>query len=67
MSEIAIFSFGAVMFAMTTWATLAFFMQRFQQVHLTDLRSAGVEIKDNSPYTELHVPRDSDHPAVDPR
>lgn len=58
MSDIAIFSFGAVMFAMTTWATLAFFMQRFQQINLNDLRAAGVEIKGNSPYTELHVPHD---------
>lgn len=58
MNDVAIFSFGAVMFAMTTWATLAFFMQRFQQLHLDDLRSAGVEIKDHTPYTELHVPQD---------
>ena len=60
MNDVAIFSFGAVMFAMTTWATLAFFMQRFQQINLDDLRSAGVEIKDNTPYTELHIPKDGD-------
>jgi hypothetical protein len=56
MSEVAIFSFGSVMFIATAWATIAFGFRRISELQAADLREAGkvAEARDDG-LTELHV------------
>lgn len=56
MSEVAIFTFGAVMFIATAWATIAFGLQRISELQAADLRESGrvAEVRDDG-LTEIHV------------
>lgn len=66
MSEVAIFSFGSVMFIATAWATLAFGLRRISELQAADLRDAGrvPEARDDG-LTEIHrpIPADATSPA----
>jgi hypothetical protein len=63
MSEIAIFSFGAVMFIMTTWATFSFGLRRMHELQLEDLaKSDRVAEAQESGFTELHVTKSAAAP-----
>lgn len=56
MSEVAIFSFGSVMFIATAWATIAFGFRRISELQAADLRESGrvAELREDG-LTELHV------------
>jgi len=58
MGEVAIFSVGAVLFSFTTWATIAFGMDKMQKALIDDLEESDVvtEIRDGK-YTDLHLTR----------
>ena len=56
MSEVALFSFGSVLFMATTWATLAFGMQRIHQLQMDDLEASdGISEVRTEGLTELHM------------
>ena len=65
MTEVAVFSFGAVMFVLTTWATLAFGLRRIHELQLRDLEESDVitEIRDDG-LTEIHVTLPHDVPVA---
>lgn len=42
MTDVAIFSVGAVMFIMTTWATIAFGLQRVHELKLRDMAQSDL-------------------------
>lgn len=56
MSEVAIFSFGSVMFIATAWATIAFGLRRIAELQAADLENSGrvAEVRDDG-LTEIHV------------
>lgn len=58
MSEAALFAFGAVLFILTTWATLAFFLARFDEQYRKDLAQApGIAgVREESQLTETYTP-----------
>lgn len=58
MTEVLIFSIGAIMFIATTWATLAFGLRRIHEIQIEDMaKSARFEgVKDNG-FTETYVTR----------
>ena len=66
MSEVAIFSFGSVMFIATAWATIAFGFRRISELQAADLQEAGrvAEVRDDG-LTELHrtLPPDAASPT----
>ena len=56
MSEIAIFSFGSVLFIIVTWATFVFGLRRIHELQLDDMAEVGrysVERADG--LTEIYV------------
>lgn len=55
MSELAIFTFGSVVFLITAWASVAFGVQRMHELQEEDLDAAG-RIVDEQPagLTEIH-------------
>jgi hypothetical protein len=56
MSEVALFAIGSVFFMATTWATLAFGMQRIHQVQMRELEASDriSEVRTEG-LTELHM------------
>lgn len=56
MSEVAIFSFGSVLFVMTTWATFSFGMRRIHELHRRDLVESDriAEVRTDG-LTEIHL------------
>jgi hypothetical protein len=56
MSEVAIFSFGSVLFVMTTWATFSFGMRRMHELQSEDLANSQriSEVRTDG-LTEIHV------------
>lgn len=56
MSEVAIFGIGAVVFSLTTWATLVFGMSRAHQLQMRDLGASDLitEVRSRQ-LTELHM------------
>lgn len=56
MSEVALFGIGSVLFMATTWATLAFGMQRIHQLQMNDLEASDgiTEVRDEG-LTQLHM------------
>jgi hypothetical protein len=67
MSEVAIFSFGSVMFIATSWATIAFGLRRIAELQAADLQDSGMvpESRDDG-LTEIHVSvSDGVEPATD--
>ena len=61
MSEVAIFSFGSVMFIATAWANLGFGLRRISELQSADMRDAVrvSEARDDG-LTELHRPSSAD-------
>ena len=59
MSEVAIFSFGSVLFIMTTWATFSFGMRRIHELQMRDLADSSriSEVRAEG-LTEVHVSTD---------
>ena len=56
MSEIAIFSFGSVVFILTTWATFSFGLKRMGEVQARELQEANLKaVPSPSGLTEIHV------------
>lgn len=56
MSEGIIFGIGGVLFIGTTWATIAFFLSRLNELHRRDiLESPGVERIETDTFTEVYV------------
>ena len=56
MSEVALFGIGSIVFMATTWATLAFGMQRIHQIQMNDLEASDriSEVRTEG-LTELHM------------
>lgn len=55
MSEAAIFAIGAVMFIITTGATVTFGMHRSHELHVKDMeKSARIAEIEERPYTEIY-------------
>lgn len=56
MSDVAIFSFGSLMFIATTWATVAFGVRRMHDLQDNELESTGrkAEVRESG-LTELHT------------
>lgn len=56
MSEVALFGIGSILFMATTWATLAFGMQRIHQIQMNDLEASDriSEVRTEG-LTELHI------------
>ena len=63
MSEVAIFTFGSVMFIATSWATIAFGLRRIAELQAADLESSGrsAEVRSDG-LTEIHVTLPADVP-----
>ena len=56
MSEIAIFSFGSVVFILTTWATFSFGLKRAGELQARELRESSLTaVPSESGLTEIHV------------
>jgi hypothetical protein len=56
MSEGAIFAVGAVLFIATTWATIAFFLSKLNDVHRREmLASSEISGIESDTFTEVHV------------
>lgn len=56
MSEVAIFTFGSVMFIATAWATIAFGLSRIAELQAADLEGSGRVAESRSDgLTEIHV------------
>lgn len=55
MTDVAIFSFGSLMFIATTWATVAFGVRRMHELQDSELESTGrkAQVRDSG-LTELH-------------
>lgn len=62
MSEIAIFSFGSVVFILTTWATFSFGLKRMGELQARELQNSSLKaVPSESGLTEIHV-EDRDTP-----
>jgi len=60
MSEALIFSFGSILFIITTSATFSFGMKHFYEVQVDDMADAGrYAVTRPDGLTELHVEADS--------
>jgi hypothetical protein len=56
MSEGIIFGIGGVLFIGTTWATIAFFLSRLNELHRREiLESPEVERIESDTFTEVYV------------
>ena len=56
MSDGAIFAVGAVLFIATTWATIAFFLSKLNEMHRQEvLASPEVVGIESETFTEVHV------------
>ena len=56
MSEIAIFSFGSVVFIFTTWATFSFGLKRVGELQARELHNSNLKaVPSESGLTEIHV------------
>lgn len=71
MSEVAIFSFGSVLFIMTTWATFAYGMSRMHELQMRDLADSGrISAVRDEGLTEIHettaVDGEERRPATEP-
>ena len=56
MSEGFIFGVGGVLFIGTTWATIAFFLSRINELHRRDiLASPDVDRIESDTFTEVYV------------
>jgi hypothetical protein len=56
MSEIAIFSFGSVVFMITTWATFSFGLRRMGEIQAKELEQSNLTaVPRESGLTEIHV------------
>jgi len=56
MSDGAIFGVGAVLFIATTWATIAFFLSKVNELHRREvLASPEVSGIESDTFTEVHV------------
>jgi hypothetical protein len=56
MSEGVIFGIGGVLFIGTTWATIAFFLSRLNELHRREvLESPAVERIESDTFTEVYV------------
>ena len=56
MSEGIIFGIGGVLFIGTTWATIAFFLSRINEMHRREiLETPGVDRIESDTFTEVYV------------
>lgn len=56
MSEALIFSFGSILFIITTAATFSFGMRRFREIQVEDMADSGrYPVTRSDSLTELHV------------
>ena len=56
MSDGIIFGIGGVLFIGTTWATIAFFLSRLNEIHRREiLETPGVERIESDTFTEVYV------------
>ncbi len=56
MSEALIFSFGSILFIITTAATFSFGMRRFREIQVEDMANSGrYAVTRSDSLTELHV------------
>lgn len=58
MSEAALFAFGSVLFILTAWSTLTFFLARFDEAYRKDLaQSPGIaDVRQEGQLTETYTP-----------
>ena len=67
MSEIALFSFGSILFILTTWATLAFGLRRMHELHVRDMADMDrYPVPNPDGLTEVYVTRDELEKRRDP-
>lgn len=66
MSEVALFGIGSILFMATTWATLAFGMQRIHQIQVSELEASDSisEVRAGG-LTELHMTTTGIDEAID--
>lgn len=61
MSDIWLFGVGSVVFIMTTWATLAFLLSRWDTLYRRDLAESPAisEVQPEGDFTERHIPSET--------